>query len=85
MLLALILAAAIQLIPAPAQMQVRGGSFKVDASRMEFVIDDSCGLPEEGYTLEVTRTRVKAVASTEAGLFYARQTLRQLEQNGRIP
>ena len=82
-LLALIWVLVPQLIPAPAQMQVRDGSFKVDGEkRMEFVLDASCGLPEEGYTLEVTRTRVKAVASTEAGLFYARQTLRQLEMAG---
>lgn len=80
-LFSLIVAALVQLIPAPAKMQVQDGSFKVterSTARMEFVLDPSCGLPPEGYTLEVTRARVKAVASTEAGLFYARQTLRQL-------
>ena len=85
-LLTFILALIPQLIPAPAEMQVRGGSFKVDGEkRMEFVLDERADIPEEGYTLEVTRTRVKAVASTKAGLFYARQTLRQLEENGKIP
>ncbi|MBR4739840.1 MAG: family 20 glycosylhydrolase [Bacteroidales bacterium] len=85
-LLTLILVLVPQLIPAPAEMQVRGGSFKVDGEkRMEFVLDASADIPQEGYTLEVTRTRVRAVASTEAGLFYARQTLRQLEENGKIP
>ena len=85
-LLALILAVVPQLIPAPAEMQVRGGSFKVEGEkRMEFVLDSKADIPAEGYTLEVTRSRVKAVASTEAGLFYARQTLNQLEENGRIP
>ena len=78
-LLSILLALVPQLIPAPAQMQVRGGSFKADGEkRMEFVLDTSCDIPAEGYTLDVTRTRVRAVASTEAGLFYARQTLRQL-------
>ena len=84
----IIASALLQLVPMPADMQVRGGSFKVteeSRSRMEFVLDAACGLPEEGYTLEVTRKHVKAVASTEAGLFYARQTLRQLEKDGRIP
>ena len=85
-LLTLILVLVPQLIPAPAEMQVRGGSFKVDGEkRMEFVLDASADIPQEGYTLEVARTRVRAVASTEAGLFYARQTLRQLEENGKIP
>ena len=85
-LLTLILALVPQLIPAPAEMQVRGGSFKVDGEkRMEFVLDAKADIPAEGYTLEVTRSSVKAVASTEAGLFYARQTLKQLEENGRIP
>ena len=87
-LLTFILALLPQLIPAPAEMQVRGGSFNLappSANKIEFRLDPDCGLPAEGYTLEVTRTRVKAVASTEAGLFYARQTLDQLTQNGRIP
>jgi len=87
-LLAILLALVPQIIPAPAEMQVQDGSFIItdkNRSKMEFKLDPKCGLPEEGYTLEVTRTRVKAVASTEAGLFYARQTLSQLEQNGAIP
>ena len=89
-LLALIAAALVQVIPTPAEMQVRDGWFKLtEKSRrqMEFVLDPACGLPEEGYTLEVSRTRVKAVAATEAGLFYAKQTLDQLvtEDGNRIP
>ena len=87
-LLALILALVPQLIPAPAEMQVRGGSFKVtpaSSARIEYKLDPECGIPAEGYSLEVTRTRVRALASTEVGLFYARQTLNQLEENGQIP
>ena len=85
-LLALILAIVPQIIPAPAEMQVREGCFNVDGDKhMEFVLNPSAKIPAEGYTLDVTRTRVKAVASTPAGLFYARQTLAQLEQDGSIP
>ncbi len=84
-LLTFILSALLGVIPAPASMQVRGGSFKVNPDAMEFVLDKESALPPEGYTIEVTRKRVKAMASTEAGLFYARQTLRQLEKDGRIP
>jgi hexosaminidase len=85
-LITLLLALVPQILPAPAEMQVREGYFKVDGDKhMEFVLKPSAPIPAEGYTLEVTRTRVKAVASTEAGLFYARQTLAQLEQDGKIP
>ena len=85
-LITLILALVPQLLPVPAKMQVRDGSFKVDGEkRMQWVLDPACALPPEGYTLDITRGRVRALASTEAGLFYARQTLKQLEENGRIP
>lgn len=84
MLLTLILAAAVQLIPAPAQMQVRGGTFKVDPAKMSFVVDPASGLPEEGYTIDITRKRLKVVASSEAGLFYACQTLRQLQMADQV-
>ena len=89
-LIALIAAALVQVIPTPAEMEVRDGWFKLtekSRQQMEFVLDSACGLPDEGYTLEVTRTRVKAVAATEAGLFYAKQTLDQLvtEDGKRIP
>ena len=87
-LLTLILAVVPQIIPAPAQMQVRDGCFMMtekNSGSVAFKLDPRSGLPEEGYTLEVTPKRVKAVASTPAGLFYARQTLDQLTQDGCIP
>ncbi|MBP5482758.1 MAG: family 20 glycosylhydrolase [Bacteroidales bacterium] len=85
-LITLILALVPQLLPVPAKMQVRDGSFKVDGEkRMQWVLDPACALPPEGYTLDITRGRVRALASTETGLFYAKQTLKQLEQNGFLP
>ena len=56
-LLAILLTVLPQLLPVPARMQVRGGSFKVDGEkRMEWVLDTACNLPAEGYTLDVSRS-----------------------------
>jgi hexosaminidase len=43
------------------------------------------GLPPEAYQLDVTPSRVEIRASGDAGLFYGIQTLRQLDQKGKIP
>ena len=86
--LVVILVMVARIIPAPVSVQERGGSFRLTEntrSKIEYRLDPKCGLPPEGYTLNVTRTRVKAVASTPAGLFYAKQTLRQLTDGDRIP
>ena len=87
-LLVLLLVMLVRIIPAPVSLQVQEGSFKLtDQSRKNIIyqLDPRCGLPPEGYTLQVTRTRVKAVASTPAGLFYASKTLEQLTEGDRIP
>ena len=74
-----------RIIPAPVEVQEQGGSFQMNPKKVEFRLDPKSKIPAEGYTLNVTRTRVKAVASTPAGLFYARQTLAQLQQDGQVP
>lgn len=48
-----------------------------------FIHDPASGLPDEAYTLEVTPRRITLVASSESGLFYAGQTLKQLIRAGR--
>jgi hexosaminidase len=45
-------------------------------------LDGGSDLPEEGYRLAVKPHGVRAEAATEAGLFYALQTLRQLSPAG---
>lgn len=71
------------LIPLPAKVEWRegvlSGSVRVRAERVE-------GLPREGYELEVSATGAVIRASTDAGEFHARQTLRQLKAaDGSLP
>ena len=82
-LIAIIFALVPQIIPAPAEMQVRDGVFTVsEKNQVKYVLDSKAKIPAEGYTIDITRTRAKVVASTPAGLFYARQTIAQLEMAG---
>jgi hexosaminidase len=72
------------LIPEPAQVEWReevlSGSVLVRVERIE-------GLPREGYELEISAAAGAVIrASSDAGEFYARQTLRQLQAaDGSIP
>jgi len=77
-----------RILPAPVSVQEQGGSFRLtekSRSKIVYRLAPKSGIPAEGYTLNVTRSGVVAVASTPAGLFYAKQTLRQLEKDGSIP
>ena len=88
LLLALLVSMAVNVIPKPASLQVGEGVFNPFKTKgqVEFTLDKASGIAPEGYTLSVTPKGVKAVASDEAGLFYARQTLNQLIQpDGTIP
>ena len=81
-------AAAINVIPRPAVMEVGKGSFDMagNPDKVYFTLDPSCGLGPEAYTLTVTGKGIRAVASADAGLFYARQTLDQLTgPDGKVP
>lgn len=82
----LILVMVVRIIPAPVSVQERGGSFRFNPSKVEYRLDTRSSIPPEGYTLDISRTRVRAVASTPAGLFYAKQTLLQmLGTDGLVP
>ncbi|MCX6877932.1 MAG: family 20 glycosylhydrolase [Verrucomicrobia bacterium] len=71
------------LLPAPASIEWRDGVLRKDGSlRMEQVE----GLPSQGYELEIAPTGAVIRSSTEAGAFYAPQTLRQLRAaDGSLP
>lgn len=65
------------LVPLPKKVSWGVGEAPASA-KMERTTDAS--LPAEGYRLSVTPAGVRAFASTDAGFFYAAQTLAQLRQ-----
>lgn len=85
----------VNLIPDPAEMQITDGYLKVDSalifgeegsSLFKSVIDESLqDKNPESYELNVTQKGIELKASTEAGLFYGKQTLRQLYTQRGIP
>ena len=75
----------VNVIPRPAKMQMSEGTMTPTAKNTKYVIDKKVAGPE-AYTLTITPKGVRATASTEAGLFYARQTLEQLKgADGTVP
>ncbi len=74
-----LLLAGAALVPWPKEVRFTGGS--VNAAEVHYATDAK--LPREGYRLSVSKKGVKVWSSTRAGRFYADQTLRQLNENGK--
>ena len=70
------------LLPLPRGMRCSGDAAAVPDDEM-ITATRSASLPEEGYELTVRDGRVRIAAATDAGEFYARQTLLQLRAAGR--
>lgn len=89
------LQAQIQVIPAPAEISLSDGFFKVDSTRLfsdkhirKVHIKKDKKMRKanpEGYSLIVDKKGIQLKAGSEAGLFYGRQTLRQLYTQQGIP
>ena len=65
-------------------------SIKQSESTIDYSIDSSLNLNQEGYTLNITKNKISIVAKDEKGLFYAFITLDQLiedsnDQNINLP
>ena len=83
--LLVILAALVGVIPRPVSMEVEEGTAWAFPHRMLYRIVEDSGIPAEGYTIDATGQVIVVEASTEAGLFYAKQTIAQLRHGCRIP
>ena len=69
------------ILPKPREIQVEEGFYQGGPERMEQICDDS--LETEGYRLKIGAQAIEMRAKTQAGFYYAEQTLRQLQrQNG---
>ena len=69
------------LLPAPKEMTCTAGEFAVRAKEVTTALvtfAEDAAQPAEGYALSVTPSGVKVRASSEAGRFYAVETLKQL-------
>lgn len=66
------------MVPRPQQVEFGGGECEYRDSTARFVLDSACGMPSEGYRLEISAEGVVCRATDSAGLFYGQQTLRQL-------
>lgn len=81
--------AEINVIPRPAQVVEKEGKFHATSlepsKTVQYKIDKKVR-GSEAYTLSVTPKGIVAKASTQTGLFYAKQTLLQLiDQDGNVP
>ena len=63
------------LLPQPKKMEYTNGVCEV--AKAEIVVRTDANMVPEGYTMIITPTTITIEASDEAGIFYAKQTLKQ--------
>ncbi len=89
MLMSLCAMAQQSLIPAPERCTLGSGTFVVgqstdllaDSARVECTLQP--GLAQEGYRIEVTPEKIRVQASTPAGMYRAKEALRQMAAYGK--
>ena len=71
-------------IPVPSDIIITEGTYSFETEPKVSVAPVKNGIAPEGYELTVTPKGVKIKAATEAGAFYARQTLDQMTRDGSV-
>lgn len=72
------------LIPRPVEVEILSDKL-YPAHILSATIDPQIDLPREGYTLESTKKGVRITARSSQGAIWAKQTLDQLAEDGRVP
>ena len=70
------------IIPRPVQVEALEGWSSPDAPVSVEIVSDFCH-GEEGYVLEILPSLIRISAGSDAGVFYAQQSLEQLRSSGR--
>ena len=81
--LAPVICMAAALVPQPVSMKMGTGTVPAKKVQIAYVADAS--LPPEGYRLSVKPDGVTVASSSDAGRFYAAQTLAQLKEGNAYP
>ena len=76
----------VDIVPRPLSVEMQDGTYKLRLAKGECVckaldnipVTDDKTLGNEAYTLTITKQGIAIAASTPAGAFYARQSLRQM-------
>ena len=71
-------------IPVPSDITITEGTYSFESEPKVTETMVKKGIAPEGYELTVTPKGVKIKAATEAGVFYARQTLAQMTRDGSV-
>lgn len=67
----------------PSELEKCGLQQATSSGEIHFILDENCGMPEEAYTLVVESTTIYLRASSESGLFHAKEALLQLARFGK--
>lgn len=71
------------ILPTPQQVEAKDGVFLWNEENIQYQLVNHLDVPrneDQAYRLRITKNRVIAEATTETGLFYARQSLNQLHR-----
>lgn len=72
-------------IPVPAEVVLNDGVYRYDGTpKIRYERMDKNVMPSEAYVIKIGKKGITVISSDDAGEFYARQTLGQMTQEGKV-